>query len=414
MRLKDTFGFAVNNLVNRGIRSWLTVLGVVVGITAVVAIVSIGAGLQASVSEQISAWGTNTITVRPGYSRASTRSGFGSHRVRSSMGSTEGNLTSNDEKAIETIPEVLYVNGIISGRGEVSFMNEGSQVSIQGVRPEVWSEMVSARLAEGRYLTQGDSFSAVVGDSIAKGLFTQSLNLNGRITIEGRSYKIVGILEPSVMGSEDNYIFIPRSTAADVLEDAEEDQFTSIVVEVDDAANVTGVGEEVEKKLLASHHILEDKKDFTVRTPVALQSRMAEVTRTMTVFLGGIAMVSLLVGAIGIANTMYMSVMERTRQIGTLKALGSTNGEVMLLFLFEAGLMGFVGGVLGILFGFIISGLISMVGFRLFMGRSASTVIPPYLVVFALVFSLVIGMVAGVFPAKRAAGLQPVEALRYE
>lgn len=414
MRLKDTFGFAVNNLVNRGMRSWLTVLGVVVGITAVVAIVSIGAGLQASVSEQISAWGTNTITVTPGYSRASARGGFGSHRGSSSLSSTEGNLTSNDEKAIETIPEVLYVNGVISGRGEVSFMNEASQVSILGVRPEVWREMVSARLAEGRYLTQGDSFSAVVGDSIAKGLFTQSLNLNGRITIEGRSFKIVGVLEPSVMGSEDYQIFIPRFTAADVLEDAEEDQFTSIVVEVDDAANVTMVADEIESKLLVSHRILVDKKDFSIRTPVAIQSRMAEVTRTMTVFLGGIAAVSLLVGAIGIANSMYMSVMERTRQIGTLKALGSTNGEVMLLFLFEAGLMGFVGGVLGILFGFIISGLISLVGFRLFMGRSASTVIPPYLVVFALVFSLVIGMVAGVFPAKRAADLQPVEALRYE
>lgn len=141
---------------------------------------------------------------------------------------------------------------------------------------------------------------------------------------------------------------------------------------------------------------------------------MAEVTKTMTVFLGGIAAVSLLVSAIGIANTMYMSVMERTRQIGTLKALGSTNLEVMLLFLFEAGLMGFVGGVIGILCGFIISGLISLVGFRLFMGRSASTVIPLNLVVFALVFSLVIGIVAGVFPARRAASLQPVEALRYE
>ncbi len=267
MRLKDTFGFAVNNLVDRGMRSWLTVLGVVVGITAVVAIVSIGAGLQASISEQISAWGTNTITVSPGYSRASTRSGFGSHRTSSSLSSTGGNLTSNDEKMLETIPEVLYVNGVISGRGEVSFMNEASQVSIQGVRPEVWSEMVSARIAEGRYLTQSDSFSAVVGDRIAKGLFTQSLNVNGRITIEGRSYKIVGVLEPSVMGSEDNYIFIPRSTAADVIEDAEDDQFTSIVVEVDErdyrvltllSDGECQEGTVWEAALFASHHKLDN------------------------------------------------------------------------------------------------------------------------------------------------------------
>ncbi len=125
-------------------------------------------------------------------------------------------------------------------------------------------------------------------------------------------------------------------------------------------------------------------------------------------------MVSLIVGGLGIANTMFMSVMERTRQIGILKALGTTNGEVTLIFLIEAGLMGFVGGVFGILLGYIASGAISMVGFGLFGGQETRTVIPTGLIVFALIFSLSVGIISGILPARRAAGLQPVEALRYE
>ncbi len=148
--------------------------------------------------------------------------------------------------------------------------------------------------------------------------------------------------------------------------------------------------------------------------PQAFQERMSEVTQTITIFLGGIAMVSLLVGGLGIANTMFMSVMERTRQIGILKALGTTNGEVTLIFLIEAGLMGFVGGIFGILLGFIAAGTISMVGFGLFGGQETRTVIPPALIVFALIFSLFVGIISGILPARRAAGLQPVEALRYE
>jgi len=417
MKFKDTAGFAASTLANRGLRSWLTILGIVIGISAVVSIVSLGEGLQQSVSQQLGTLGLNTITITPGYSRAAATGGFGGRMgggFGEQGGSTGGNLTLNDEKILETIPEVLYVNGMVSKRGEVSYLNEKAQVSVQGVRPEVWSKMVTTELAGGRYLTQSDAFAAVIGDRVANGVFTQQLNLNGQITIEGRAFKIVGILKPSISSSDDSQIFIPRETAANVLKDVSKDEFTSIVVQVKEGSNTTAVSEKIEAQLLINHRILPEKKDFTIRVPQAIQSRLAEVTQTMTLFLGGIAAISLLVGAIGIANTMFMSVMERTRQIGTLKALGATNNEVMLLFLLEAGMLGFVGGVLGILFGFIFSGLISMVGLRLFMGRAATTVIPIPLIVFALLFSLIIGMIAGVLPARRAASLQPVEALRYE
>ncbi|GBE56552.1 MAG TPA: ABC transporter permease [Euryarchaeota archaeon] len=417
MRLKDSLSFSINSLINRGIRSWLTILGVVIGISAVVAIVSMGFGLQESVSAQLGSFGANTVTITPGYSRA-TSSG-GAFRgppggERSELGSTEGALTINDERILETIPGVLYVDGRVSKRGEVSYLNEEAQVSIQGVRPEVWSQIVTAELSGGRLLAQSDSLVAVVGSRVASELFSQPLNLNGQIAIEGRSFRIAGVLAPSTSGSDDSQIFIPRSVAVNILEDVEKDEFTSIVVELSEDANLTTVSENIKSQLLISHRILPDDQDFTVSNPQAFQSRIQETTQTLTLFLGGIAAISLLVGAVGIANTMYMSVLERTRQVGTLKALGATNNEVMVLFIIESGLMGFVGGVFGIIFGVIASGLLSNVGIRFGRAGSAQTVIPPELLVFALLFSVIIGIVAGVFPAKKASSLQPVEALRYE
>ncbi len=212
---------------------------------------------------------------------------------------------------------------------------------------------------------------------------------------------------------------MPRKAARKILTDIGGDQLSSIVVQFDGSLNASSVSDKIESKLLISHQVTKDKKDFSIQNPSAFQERIAETTSTITLFIGGIALVSLIVGGLGIANTMFMSVMERTRQIGVLKALGTTNGEVTLIFLIEARLMGFVGGIFGILLGFIASGAISMVGFRIFPGGASrggavATVIPPSLVVFALLFSLFVGILSGILPARRAANLQPVEALRYE
>jgi putative ABC transport system permease protein len=171
---------------------------------------------------------------------------------------------------------------------------------------------------------------------------------------------------------------------------------------------------------MIARHVTEETKDFTIITTKSMQETISSVMNTLNLFLAGIAAVSLLVGAIGIANTMFMSVMERTRQIGTLKALGATNFEIMKLFLFESAMIGFIGGLIGVLLGFIASGTISEIGIRMIgvgggIGmRTSMTVITPQLVLFAIGFSVFIGVVSGLLPARRAASLQPVEALRYE
>ncbi len=413
MRFVDIVRLAVSHLMNRGLRSWLTVMGIVVGVMAVVAIVSIGEGLQQRVTEQFSRLGANTITITPGYSATFERSRHGP-RSSGGEGRRSGNLTERDVVFIKTVAGVEHVNGIVSGQVDLKYLDELSSIRLEGVDTRVWKAVINTDLAAGRYLEQGDTFSVVIGDTIANGLFKEPIQLNRQINVEGKTFKVVGILKPGVFGRENSQVFVPRESARKLITDMEGDQLSSIVVNIDSEADLTGILEQIERKLLISHQVTEEKKDFTIMNPQAFQERMSEVTRTITFFLGGIAMVSLIVGGLGIANTMFMSVMERTRQIGILKALGTTNEEVTLIFLIESGLMGFIGGIFGILLGFIASGSISLVGFGLFGGQETRTVIPPSLIAFALIFSLFVGIISGILPARRAAGLQPVDALRYE
>lgn len=414
MKFLDILKLSISNLMQRGLRSWLTVLGIIIGVAAVVAIVSVGEGMKATVSVQLQRFGVDTVTITPGYSRAMGAGAFG----MGGQGLLSGNLTQNDEKIIQTIPNVAYVNGIVSGRTDVSYLDEKANINVEGINTVVWRYIVSADISAGRYLTQGDAYVAVIGSNIANSLFKQQILLNRQMFINGQAFIVVGILQPSTVVREDSTIYIPRDVAWSIIPNVNKNQFTSIVVRASPNSNLTALSGDIETVLLTSHRISKDKKDFSITTTQAMQERMSQVTQTMTVFLSAIAVVSLIVGGIGIANTMFMSVMERTRQIGILKALGTTNWEVMKLFLVESGLLGLVGGAFGVLFGVIVSDMITKAGIRLIGipggGRATTTLVAPELILFALAFSIIIGIISGVFPAKRAAELQPVEALRYE
>ncbi len=414
MKFLDILKLSISNLMQRGLRSWLTVLGIIIGVAAVVAIVSVGEGMKATVSVQLQRFGVDTVTITPGYSRAMGAGAFG----MGGQGLLSGNLTQNDEKIIQTIPNVAYVNGIVSGRTDVSYLDEKANINVEGINTVVWRYIVSADISAGRYLTQGDAYVAVIGSNIANSLFKQQILLNRQMFINGQAFIVVGILQPSTVVREDSTIYIPRDVAWSIIPNVNKNQFTSIVVRASPNSNLTALSGDIETVLLTSHRISKDKKDFSITTTQAMQERMSQVTQTMTVFLSAIAVVSLIVGGIGIANTMFMSVMERTRQIGILKALGTTNWEVMKLFLVESGLLGLVGGAFGVLFGVIVSDMITKAGIRLIGipggGRATTTLVTPELILFALAFSIIIGIISGVFPAKRAAELQPVEALRYE
>ena len=409
----DILRFGFNSLTQRKLRSWLTVLGIIIGVASVVALISIGEGAQAQVQSRLSGLGADIITITPGRARATGGGGFGGFGGGVSAG-TSGNLTEDDVRVIKTTQGILYVNGIVSGRSEISYLSESSSVSIQGVDTSVWRFMETTGLASGRYLNPGDTNVVVLGNRIANQLFKQPLTINKQITIEGKTFKVVGILQSAGgFGQQDSAIYMPKEMARQVL-DTNSKTLSSISIKVADSSQVQTIANQTQDKLRVTRHVQGDRQDFTVSTSQAIQSQISSVTATFTLFLAAIAGISLLVGAIGISNTMFTSVMERTRQIGILKSLGSTDREIMKIFLVEAGLIGLFGGILGVLFGITAAGIISELGVRIGFQGAFTTVVRPELIIFAILFSTIVGALSGLLPAKRAAGLEPVEALRYE
>lgn len=428
MNIANSFKLSLNSILHRRLRSWLTLLGIVIGVAAVVSIISIGEGAQASVTERLSGLGADMITVSPGFSMAGGFGGFtrGGGRMPGSGGgetassTEEPELTKRDVTTLRGNPNVEYVTEIVSGRGELVFLAEKSNVSIQGVNTVTWKETANLELAAGRFLSASDSTAIVIGDRIANSLFKQPITLGRRITIEGKQFTVVGILEATGGsgfggGNSDSTVYMPYTSAWEVTE-VEKNTFSSIQVKVTHSELVEQVTEELTQSLMLSRKVTEKDQDFTITSSQAIQEQVTETTQTLTLFLGAIAAVSLLVGAVGVANSMFTSVLEKTKLIGILKALGATNNEILRIFMIESGLFGFVGGLIGVLLGALISigigssGIVSMPMMR----GGATTLVTPQLVIIAVLLSTFIGIASGLMPARAAAKLKPVEALRYE
>jgi putative ABC transport system permease protein len=418
MKVSKSLKLAVNILVHSKLRSWLTIIGIVIGIAAVVAIVSIGEGMQQNVESRLGGLGADIITVSPGGGRAS--SGFhGPHddEQRSTATSTDAeNLTKKDVLVLRTVYGVELIQGTVSGQGEVYYLGEKATISIEGVDPLVWKEMTTSKLESGRFLGPSDYNVVVVGSSIAEDTFKQPLTVNRMIAIEGKAFKIVGILQESgSFGGDDRKIIIPIEAARDTLEDVGEEEFDSITIKAANTDDVEQIMEEAEQKLLISRHLTESTKDFRISSSQSTLETMSDITQTISSFLTAIAAVSLLVGSVGIANTMFTSVLEKTKEIGIMKAIGARNGDIMMIFLLNSAIVGLVGGLLGIGLGTGISSLLPFLGMGIMGmgGAGMTTVVTPLLLIGALLLSMGIGMAAGVIPAYRASTLKPVDALRY-
>ncbi len=413
MKLQKSFRLALNILLHSKLRSWLTIIGIVIGVAAIVAIVSIGEGAQLNVQERLGGLGADLVTVSPGFQRAS--GGFRGFGGASDATKTNvKNLTNRDIQVVKSIEGISFINGIVSGRADVSYLAETASVNVQGVDTLAWSNIITTEIDSGRYLNPCDTNAIVIGNRVAKSTFKQQLVLNRDITIEGKLFKIVGILKESGVGGDDNRIFMPIAQAREVLEDLGNEKLDSITVKVSNADFVDVKTAEIDSKLMLSRHVTNRTKDFTVTSSKATLERIQGVTETFTIFLGAIAAVALLVGAVGIANTMFTAVLEKTKEIGIMKAIGARNFDIMIIFLLNSGLVGLVGGLLGIGLGSGISAVLPRLLTGLGPGGSVITVVPISLLIEALLLSIIIGMVAGAIPAYRASKLKPVDALRYE
>jgi putative ABC transport system permease protein len=418
MKLSKSLKLALNIIVHSKLRSWLTIIGIIIGIAAVVAIVSIGEGMRQNVESRLGGLGADIITISPGGGRASAGFRGGPGEQGSTATSTEAkNLTKKDVLVLQSVDGVKFIEGTVSGQGEVYYLGEKATISIAGVDPLVWKEMTTDELDSGRFLGPSDYNVVVVGNNIAENTFKQPLVVNRMITIEGKAFKIVGILQESgSFGGDDRRIIMPIEAARDTLGEVGSDEFDSITIKAASTDDVEQIMAEAEQKLLISRHLTESKKDFSISSTKSMQATMSAITQTMTLFLGAIAAVSLLVGSVGIANTMFTSVLEKTKEIGIMKSIGAKNSDIMMIFLLNSAIIGLIGGILGICLGSAISSLLPLLGMRLMGvgGGGMTTVITPLLLMYAALLAIGIGVVSGLIPAYRASKLKPVDALRYE
>jgi len=435
MKLADILKLSLNSLTHRGLRSWLTILGIIIGVAAVIAMLSISAGMSQNMQAQMSGFGADVLTVSAGQTRAQGPAGgfgerfqpgggsFPSTQTSGTTSATTPTLTDKDINAISTAQGVETVSGIITGRSTVQYLAQTVTVSVEGVNPTAWNTMTTSQLASGRFLESGDGTSILIGNSVANDMFDYNLTESTSIRVGSKTFSIVGILKESGTGSfggDDRTIFMTLEAAREIVTDIDKNEYSSIQVKITDENAVDQIIENVNQVLYTSRQVTEDTKDFTVTSSTSMLETIQSTMATLTFFLTGIAAISLLVGAIGIANTMFMSVMERTRLIGILKSIGTKNSEIMKLFLAESGIIGFMGGLLGIFLGFIVVGIVSNVGINIMgMGRmtganTSVAIVTPELIIFALLFSTVIGIISGLIPARKAANLQVVEAMRSE
>jgi len=410
----ETLRTGLNGVRTHRLRSGLTVLGILIGIAAVILTVGLGEGAQAQVSSEITALGSNLLTITPGSSTsaAGIRGGFG----------TSSTLTTFDATALASktvAPDIKAVAPTTNSSEALTAGTSNWTTTVVGSTPS-WITVRGETVAQGRFLDQQDVTDheavVVLGSVTASELFTRGDPVGQTVDVDGFPLTVVGVLNSvgssttsSTTSDPDDTAIVPITTAAEeIFGGTSRNSVSSIIVQARSSADLTGAYQESDKELLALHGITTvSDADFTITSEASVVDTATSVDRTLTILLGGVAGISLLVGGIGVMNIMLVSVTERIREIGLRKALGATPRLIRRQFLVEASVLGLTGGALGAGLGII--GAIFLPGV---VGDPIS--ISGWAVALALVVAMGIGVVFGVYPASRAANLAPIDALRSE
>ena len=402
--LHETFSALTANKV----RTALTMLGIIIGISSVITLVSIGQGAQSSIQSSIQAIGSNLIVVSPGATRSF---GYGASTGRGASHT----LTTADVTAITN--QVTNINAVspeITGRYQVTAKGTNTNTSVTGVEP-AYTTVHNITVNDGTFITDQDvanrSKVAVIGPTTSDDLFGTGAEAVGQvIRINGMEFTVVGVTKSkggSGLGNQDDAIYIPF-TSAQLFLIGDSTYVTSLNISASDSTTMTQVQNDITTLLLSRHRItVPANADFNVLNQADIVSAASSVTGTFTILLGAVAGISLVVGGIGIMNMMLTTVTERTREIGLRKAIGAKGHDINIQFLAEAVALTVIGGAIGVILGWLACYVVTTMGIL-------QTSISPYSIALAFGVSAVIGIVFGYYPARRASKLNPIEALRYE
>ncbi len=418
-RILENIKVAFKALFLNKLRTFLTMLGIIIGVGAVVAVISVGAGTEASVAENLQSAGTNVLTISPGKD-TTTKPGGGQGGGMFGTGSreetAEGELYPEDVDVLKEKSSLLneIVPTVSAGtNSDISYLGWSGQASITGTTEEYFSVM-DYKIAGGSLFTGNDisylSNVAVIGNNIVNDYFGMINPIGETIKINGINFTVIGVLESigtATFGAgPDNSVYIPITTAQKKL--TGEDAVDSIMVKVKSEELMDQATEEITAILREQHLIPPDGlNDFKISSATQMLEMASSIAETLSITLSSIAAISLLVGGIGIMNIMFVSVTERTREIGIRKAVGAKNRDILVQFITESTALSFTGGIMGVGFAFLISRILETF-------TEFASLITAYPIVLALSFSTVIGLVFGIFPAMRAASLNPIESLRHE
>ena len=414
MNLLETVKTGISSILTHRLRSTLTIVGVMIGITAVTLTVGLGQGAQGQVASEISSLGTNLLTVTPGSSTSAggIRGGFGS---ASTLTLSDANALSNPIVA----PDIQSVAATSTKNGTLVAGHNNWTTSVVGTFP-TWLGIRDRSITQGRFLSQSDISNqtnvVVLGSVTAAELFGGRDPVGLSVNIDGVPMTVIGVLNTvgssgsaSATASLDDQAVVPFSTLAnELIGGTNRDSVSSILIEARSSTSLSAAYQEANSELLALHGItLAADADFSIQSQQSVLSTATSVDKTLTILLGGVAAISLLVGGIGVMNIMLVSVTERIREIGLRKALGATPRVIRRQFLIEASILGLVGGLIGV-----VLGIVGAVVLPHFIANPIKISVPA--MVAALIVAIGIGVGFGVYPAGRAANLPPIEALRSE
>ena len=401
---KESFLMAWASLIANKLRSLLTMLGIIIGVAAVIALVSIGNGVKQDIEDSISSLGSNLLVVLPGAPRTPG--------ARSSQGSMKS-LKISDYEAIAKLEGVKAASPMTNGSYVVIYQNKNWTTSVAGVNSN-FQDVNNWTMTSGRFFSdknvQNRERVAVVGQTVVKNLFADEDPVGKEIRVKNIPFRVIGVLKSKGNGTmgndQDDTVLIPYTTSMERVEGI--DYLRRVYVVAKDDESIDRLQADIENLLRVRHNIKDTNlDDFNIQNMKSIMETVAQTTGTFTLFLGAVAAISLVVGGIGIMNIMLVSVTERTREIGVRKALGATYSVIVTQFLIEAVVISLIGGFIGIAFGIGASKVIGMVS-----GMSTIVSVPTIIMSFA--FSMAIGLIFGIYPARKAAKLNPIDALHYE